>query len=105
MTNYFDLENTTDLDEEVKGQLKTKNSADKVCKILDLFDIKSTLTIDEILVGLARKHGLKKKRSWVSNRLCALTKTAKIVKVQGGRSTYQKCPQLEGLHAAGGGSI
>lgn len=88
-SNIFDLENISDLGENVTSQLKVSSISKNDRKILDLFEIKNTLSIDEIIVGLARKYELSKERSWVSNRLYSLSKSRKLEKIKGKKGIYR----------------
>lgn len=82
--NIFDVSSVDDLPQELKKELKKKNLNANDDKILELFLDKSDLTIDEILIGLYRKHKVIQKRSWVSNRLFSLSKAGKIKKTKKG---------------------
>jgi len=82
--NIFDVSSVDDLPQELKKELKKKNLNANDGKILELFFDKNDLTIDEILIGLYRKHKVIQKRSWVSNRLFSLSKAGKIKKVRKG---------------------
>ncbi len=96
--DIFNLNNTDDLDADIVSELKKSNATNRSdVMILELFDIKSQLDIDEIIVGLARKFHLKKKRGWVSNRLHALSKIGKISRMKGKKGIYNKIEQKRGL--------
>lgn len=90
MEDIFSLENTDSLPEEVKSQIYV-NSLKKGSKmLLELFSIKSELSIDEIIVGYYRKFDLIKSRTWVSSNLYNLSKKGMIYKVKGKKGVYKK---------------
>lgn len=77
----FDLKNLDDLPEDVKKEVAPLGLRKDTEMLLSLFDIKNQLSIDEIVVGLMRKHGLKKKRSWVSSTIYNLKRRNIIKKI------------------------
>jgi hypothetical protein len=87
--NIFSLEDLSDLDDEVRSQLQAKTSNDD--RILRLFKLKDPLSIDEIIVGLARQFGIKKKRTYVINRLYGLAQSNYVKKVEGKKGIYKLC--------------
>ena len=96
--SIFKLDNLDDLKEdlkqEVKSQLKKfkKNKISKATKeMLSLFDIKNTLSVDEIIIGLARKYGVTKKRNTITSTLHNLTRTGVLKrKMIKNESFYEK---------------
>ena len=85
--NIFSLTNLDDLSEDFKLELRITNTGDE--QILTLFSIKQILTIDEVLVGLARKFHSNKKRAYVINRLYTLGKKGFVQKIKGKKGAYQ----------------
>jgi len=77
--DFFDLDDLSDISEQVRKELNRKNST-IIGKILQLFNFKQTLTVDEILVGFYRKYGELMKRNYLQNRLYTLCKTNRITK-------------------------
>lgn len=89
MTDIFDLDDISDITKFTRKQLKlitNLNQKDK--NILALFEKKNRLTMNEIIVGLFRMYDIEVKRTWVANRLYALSQTEKIKKIPGKRGTY-----------------
>jgi len=83
--NVFELGDITDIPDDLKSNLKTMESTcPKTSNILKLFEIKSELTIDEILVGLYRMFGHKKTRVWVSSSLYNLSRKKMVTKSDSG---------------------
>lgn len=85
--NIFDVSNIDDISDEVKAQLtKVKSSPSfiSINQILELFTIKTTLSIDEFIVGIYRKYKVVKKRDWVANRLSVLSRNNKIKRIGAG---------------------
>lgn len=87
--NYiFDIKKTDDLTEKCKKELKLLSRKDSTKKLLDLFDKKSRLSIDEIIAALYRLHKIEKTRKWVSYTLYNLKKSNLIRKINKG--TFEK---------------
>jgi hypothetical protein len=74
MTDYFDTKNICDLSDKVKQELKINKVHLKTRKLLKLFEIKKSLTKDEIIVGFYRVHGISVKRTWLTATLYNLCK-------------------------------
>lgn len=91
--NLFDLNLTDDLPAEVKGNLKPTRLHENSLKMMELFDLKKELSIDEIIVGFYRKFKLEKSRSWLSTTLYNLSKQGFIHKVKGKKGVYTKGPK------------
>lgn len=83
----FNLSNLEDLPDKLKGDLKHENTDPFKRKILELFTLKSTLSVDEIQVGLYRKHGEYKSRRQVVCKLYNMSKDKIINRVR--KSVYQ----------------
>lgn len=69
MKDIFDLEKSDDLPSSVKLNIKGYNAkklSEHSIKLIELFEIKKTLSVDEIIVGLYRKFNIQKTRVWVS---------------------------------------
>lgn len=86
----FGLESTEDLPESCKSELRIMNVRDETMMLLNLFDLKSPLSFDEIIVGLYRLHKLEKTRVWVSATLYNLNKKGLVRKVEGKKGIYEK---------------
>lgn len=91
--DIFNLENTSDLTNDCKKQLKLLNMRDDAKRLLELFDKKSPLSIDEIIVGLYRLYKLEKTRVWVSSTLYNLSRKNLIKKISGIKGEYEKTPE------------
>ncbi len=89
-TSVFDINKTDDLPESCKKNLKLLNMRDETKKLLDLFEIKNKLSIDEILVALYRLHKIEKTRSWVSSTLYNLSRKNLIKRIDGTKGDYEK---------------
>jgi hypothetical protein len=90
MSEIFDLNNLDDLPEDVRKEVAPLGLRKDTEMLLSLFDIKNQLSIDEIVVGLMRKHGLKKKRSWVSSTIYNLKRREIIKESDGNKKFYEK---------------
>ena len=88
--NIFDLEDTNDLPKEVKSQLRLLGLRQNSMYLLSLFEIKPTLTIDEILVGLKRKYNIQTTRGWISSTIYNLKRRNILKKVDGSKLAYKK---------------
>jgi hypothetical protein len=89
--NIFDTQNIHDLPEFLKNQLKKGYGKDTE-KLLSLFDLKETLNIDEIIVGLFRKYQLEKNRVWVTSTAYNLTRIKLLESL--GSGIYRKVKAL-----------
>ncbi len=89
--DIFNLDKTDDLPENFKKELKLLNIRDDTRHLLDLFERKNKLSIDEILIGLYRLHKIIKTRIWVSSTLYNLSRKNLIRKVAGTKGQYEKC--------------
>lgn len=72
--DIFNIESVADLPEVCQKQIKHKKNhahPDKQ-KLLELFDMKNPLTINEIIAGLYRVYGIERSRTWVYNKLNGL---------------------------------
>jgi hypothetical protein len=79
--DIFDLNEVEDLPDFCKKQLKLINIHIHTQRLLELFALKSELTVDEIVVGMYRKYGLEKTRVWVSSTLYNLKRRDLIKKI------------------------
>lgn len=85
--SIFNLDDVSDIDEETKSQLKVKGKLTD--KIIELFKLKNTLSLDEVMVALSRKFSLKKKRAYITNSLCILAKKGFIKRIPGRQGVYE----------------
>lgn len=85
--NYKDI---SDFPEECKQQLKPLRVREQTKKLLELFDRKSPLSIDEIIVGFYRLYNINKTRSWVSSSFYNLCKKNLIKKSDIEKCKYEK---------------
>ena len=90
--DVFNLSDISDLSFESKQQIRLRNFQLKAETrlLLNLFNIKSQLTINEIIAGLERLHGIKRGRNWVSKTLNNL-KTSNLIKKIIGTDKYELC--------------
>lgn len=87
--DIFNLENINDLPVDIKKRINNRKSFSKETEaLLRLFDIKATLTITEIMVGLFRKNKIEKNRNWIGSTAYNLTRKGLLKKVSIG--TYKK---------------
>lgn len=73
--DIFDTFQTEDLDEETKSQIHKKPRAFTELtnkKVLELFSLKDNLSVDEVIVALARKFSIKAQRNKVMGKIYAL---------------------------------
>jgi len=85
--NIFDLKDTSDCPDL---KLKLLNIRLRTKNLLSLFDIKSPLSIDEILVGLFRKYDVIEKRSWVNYTLYNLSNKGYVIKLPKTKGVYER---------------
>jgi len=83
----FNLDNTNDLPEYLTRELLILNVREDTRKLLLLFNLKKSLSLDEILVGLYRVHKIQKTRYWVNTTLYNLSKKNLIKRI--GRGVYK----------------
>lgn len=87
--DLFDLNNLEDLPEELGKELAYLRSRQNTKKLLSLFDIKNQLSVDEMLVGMVRKYGVKKERSWFLSTISNLKHRKIIKQVDGKKKVYE----------------
>lgn len=87
----FCMTNTEDLPKEVKKELRAIEGSKKIITklIIQLFLIKSPLSVDEILIGLYRVHKIVKTRSWLSSSLFHLKSHGVIENAPEKRGVYK----------------
>lgn len=78
--DIFNLNELSDLPLETKKQISLKLYSSNKQKVINLFDIKNPLNMDEIIVAFYRKHKVQIKRSWLINILYILRKKLLITK-------------------------
>jgi hypothetical protein len=89
--DIFDTCDTSDLPKGfVATQLKIINVRDDTKLLLELFEKKNELSIDEILVALYRAHNIQKTRTWVSGTAYNLSIKGLIKKVDMKKGIYIK---------------
>ena len=89
MNKIFELENLRGLSKGLISELKTRRFSEDSRKFLSLFEIEEELSIDHILVGMARKYKLNKKRLWVISTIFNLKKAGLIEVVENKKQTYR----------------
>lgn len=94
--NLFDLSKTDDLPEKIKEKLRRIPVRKDAKKLLDLFKIKQTLSIDEIIVGLYRQYKMEKSRTWIHSTLYNLSRKEILKKVEGTKGVYKNNLQVAG---------
>lgn len=85
--NLFDLNDLSDLPEDMRKDVESRRLDDFESKILDLFEIANRqLTIDEVMIALFRKFSLRKNRRQVMNKLYQMgnPKTGRLISVKKG---------------------
>lgn len=88
--DVFNVENIDDIPDSCKKHLKILNIRDDTRLLLNLFERKSRLSVDQIIIGLFRLHKIEKTRPWVLSTLYNLGKKNLIKKVSGARGEYEK---------------
>lgn len=88
--NIFDLEDIGDLPESTVNQLRFLGIRKNTQSLLELFEIKAQLSIDEILVGLKRKYEIQATRGWVSSTIYNLKRRNILKVVDGTKKVYEK---------------
>lgn len=78
--NIFDLKNISDISTECKNNLKLLNMRYNTKYLLELFDKKNPLSIDEIIVAFYRLYKVESNRIWISNTLYDLKRKKIIIK-------------------------
>jgi hypothetical protein len=86
--DLFDLDNIKDAPEDVKSELKFPKAVSTPTQILELFAIKDTLSVNEIIIGLYRKFKIKKARSTVALTVTRLRSQGIIKKAKGVAGSY-----------------
>jgi hypothetical protein len=95
--NIFDLENTDDISADYKKSLFVQGIRADSQKLLDLFDKKSTLSIDEIGVAFYRLYNTAKPRSWILSNINNLVRR-KLLSPAIERGYYQKYSYNNAIH-------
>jgi hypothetical protein len=87
--NIFDLEDVSDLPASIVKRTVNHGVSGRPYTgiIMGLFAIKSTLSINEIIVALYRAHKMDKSRTWVGNILYRMKKKGLVKKV--GYGSYE----------------
>lgn len=88
--NLFDMENTTDLPEELRKSVK-KRLSDGATLIFPFFSMKNPLSVNEARIAMYRKHKRLITYSQAVSALELLTRRGFIEKV--GKSSFQKIEQ------------
>lgn len=86
----FDLRKTDDIPDFCKKNLKLLNITDETMRLLNLFDIKNPLSVDEIIVAIYRLYKNEKSRAWVTSTLYNLTRKNVIKKSKVKKGYYEK---------------
>lgn len=73
MQDIFDLTNKADLPLLLRRKRYKKKLSPESKYVLDLFDLKNPLSIDEVAAALFRLHGITKPRKWITNTLWNLS--------------------------------
>lgn len=89
--DIFNLKNINDISASCKKNLKLNGLHDDTKKLLDLFNIKQPLSIDEMIVALYRKFKIEKTRTWVSGTLYNLSRKKLITRLINGN--YEKAKE------------
>lgn len=76
MNDIFDLKNTEDLPEKLYSSKDNKSS-----NLLELFDLKEILSVEEMQAGYFRKYGIFIKRNSMYSHLSGLMRRGLIKKV------------------------
>lgn len=86
--DLFDLDNIKDAPEDVKSELKFPKVISTPTQVLELFAIKDTLNVNEIIIGLYRKFKIKKARSTIAIIVTRLRSQGIIKKTKGIAGSY-----------------
>lgn len=78
--DIFNLNDISDLSSTTRKYLNKHRLHSGCSNILNLFDIKETLSLDEIIVGLYRLYKMEKSRSWLASTLYSLSARGLIKK-------------------------
>ena len=89
MADIFDLTNLDDLSATCKKKLLSKK-AYYYTLVYELFKIKETLTVNEIIVGLYRKFNLEKSAMQIRSLINILISRKLVIKVNGSVNVFQK---------------
>lgn len=95
MKNIFDRE---DLPSSIKTRLLDFRVKPNTKKFLSLFEIKYPLTIDEIIIGLFRKYGMRKSRAWVTTQIYNLKERGILVKFKTKPPSYSITEKYKGVY-------
>ena len=90
------MENLKNLPEDIVSQIKLhrgrpkgKASSNNTKKLLELFNIKKQLSINELLVGMMRKYNIKVTRFWISCTIFRMRKNKELKSVKGKVGIYE----------------
>lgn len=86
--DIFDTNNIEDLPELSRKRIKLSNFKGNTLKVIDLFELKNTLSVNEVIVSLYRLHKLEKTKGWVHTTLNNLQLKETIKRIDKG--LYQK---------------
>ncbi len=89
MADIFDLTNLDDLSATCKKKLLSKKAYDYTL-VYELFKIKETLNVNEIIVGLYRKFNLEKNAMQIRSLITVLIRHKLVIKVNGSVNVFQK---------------
>jgi len=92
--DIFDLSDITDISKKVELNLVGLRINKKTKKLLDLFNIKTSLSIDEILVALYRLYRIEETREWVSSTLYNLSRKNLVKKHKIIRGFYERTDKV-----------
>jgi len=92
--DIFDLSDITDISKKVELNLVGLRIHKKTKKLLDLFNIKTSLSIDEILVALYRLYRIEETREWVSSTLYNLSRKNLVKKHKIIRGFYERTDKV-----------
>lgn len=87
--NIFDIQDTSDVNDEYKKSLFVDGIKSDTKKVLELFNMKDELSIDQIGIALYRSHGIQKTRKWILATLNNLMRREFIAST-GQRGIYRK---------------
>ena len=86
--DIFDLKSMQDAPQDVKSELRPSKESSLTSTILALYNIKSPLTVNELIIGLYRKFKIKTKRSTLVVAISRLSSQGIIKKTKGVKTSY-----------------
>ena len=87
--DIFSFHDIKDIPDDVRKETKALRRDGDIDLICKLFEIKSPLSLDEILVGLYRKFKIQKERKWLMSAMHRASRSGMVERADGKRGVYK----------------